>query len=568
MCIMFTKTLSLFMRPHTADHPISTSLKSSLLNLLLMGNLIIVLGAGLLNVIKAPPHTSTLIIYIALISVTISVYFLAWSTNRIQQVCLIFLIASWLLVTTINILYQQAAISGYLSLTLSTALLLHIPAGRIAALVNFITIFCLSLFGNTLSPEMTPDRDIFFLVINLVNVAMVYGIVHILLREAHQQIAHSQQTQEIAQYQLDKLAKEYHTVINTISEAVIITDMHLKIITWNTASERIYGYRQDDVRDKKLTDVIPTIFSSDDNQTTMRQRHIETGSWQNEVIQKRSDERLVHALSSMSLLYDPDQKPIGAITINQEITNYVDAEKELHRLNKKIASLQSILQDIVLLVAEDGREQVNALRSQAQMLQYKSTDQTLADPLKQTATSLDQLTNIILTINQFYHQLQEGEVAKLDIEPLVEEAFKFYHPIAEHKHLKFSLAIDDHALPLIVKADKKLLMRSIKSYINNALQFTSPGGTVQVSLSVRNQQVTFTVSDTGNGLPLQLHNAVFQPYFNYRYRYTSDILGVGLSLYMVQSIIIHYNGTLIFESKYAKGSLFGFTLPHITQALL
>jgi PAS domain S-box-containing protein len=571
MSIILTKLLNIFTQPQVNIH-ISPSLKALLLDMLLISGLVIVLSAGLLNALKAPPENPTIIIYMLMLVLVLSFYLFSRTKKSIHSIYITFLIASWLIVTAISILYQQVAISAYLSLTLSTTLLINACAGLIAGLVNVMVVLCLTLLHHGLAPELKTDRDIFFLVINIVNIMLIYSIGHFVIREISQRITQTQQEGQRlyneTKHQLKKLSKEYLSVINTLSEAVIVTDMQLNITKWNDAAKNIYGYTEEEVLGKKLTDAIPTIFSDETNQTTIRQRHIERGLWQNEIIQKRKDEALIHALSSMSLLYDPDNKPIGAITINQEITNYAQVEKELHRLNKKNLAMEALLQDIITLISEDGRKQLNVLRSHAQTLTYKLTEQIVSEQIKNSINLLEQLLNIIVTINKTHQQIQMGNSIKLDIKQLVKEAFELYSPIAEQKGLKFSLTIEDHLFPLTVKGDEKLIMKVINYQLNNAIHFTSSGGIIEVSVGANNQQVFFTVSDTGSGIPNAHHEAVFHPYFNYRYQYTTDMLGIGLSLYTVKNIIIHYNGALIFESEVGKGSLFGFSLPHIIQTVL
>lgn len=559
---MFTKILSIFTSPHLEPFTVPRSLKTLLLNMMLLMSIIGLLIGGVLNLIKAPPTHTTLVIYLVSILVVIPARFITRAGNHIDSVSLVVLTLLWVMSTIINIFYQQVALSSYIPLTIMTFLLIHVPAGLVAGIVNVVTIISLFIFRDFFPIPRQTETDIFFIVLNVGNISIVYGIMYVVIMgiiEAQKKYqASTQHLKQEAQYQHDKLLKEYHGVLNGISEAVIITDMQLNIMTWNGASQRIYGHRSDEVLGKKLTDIIPTVFSSDDNQTTMRQRYVEGGLLQNEVIQKRKDATSLYALSSMSLLYDPNNNPIGAITINQEITDYVNSERTIYNLNKDIFTREQLLQDIMTLISEDIRKQLTALRNQASIMQYKPNE---------ALNLIDQLANTILVINDIHQQVKAGKVTKLDIKPLVEGLFTSYQARAEKKDITVSLEIEENLFPLLVKADPALLTKAINHTLDNALTFTHIGGNIAIRLFVHNNHVHYTVSDTGNGLPPHHWKEVFQPYFNHRYNYIPDMIA-GLSLYTIKTIVIYYDGALIFDSEYGKGSLFGFTLPHIVPPVL
>lgn len=565
---MPTKILSIFRLPHT-QLIISKSLKALLLDMLLIVSMGIILSGGLLNLIQTTPTQMTIIIHIIATTIAVPSYLLSRTGRYNQTISIVVLITSWILATWINIYYEQVAISAYMWLTLMTILLINIESGIIAGMTNMFVIMCLYLFRDSLPISLQAESDIFFIVINISSVFIILGIAYFVIGEItkNQKLYQKnlRQIKDDAKQQHDRIMMEYHTVLDVLSEAVIITDMQLNIMTWNSASAHIYGYSPQEAIGKKLTDMIPTAFSSNDNQTTLRQRH--TGLWRNEIIQKRADNGYVHALSTMSLLYDTDNRPVGAITINQEITDYVHLERRIEALDKEVLSLEQLRNDIMMLIGDDVRKQVNDLRTQNQILKYKLDNPAITSQFDQITQSLDKLINTLLLVNNIHKELKNSRGERIDMKPLVEESVRIHTPLAKQRNVKMTFIIEGDDSELIVEADKSLLIKAINHYLNNSITFTPEGGGIVVKLSASNQVVSYTVSDTGEGIPKNRWQDVFEPYFNHRHHYIDDTIS-GLSLYMIKTFVIKYNGTLIFESSYGKGSLFGLALPHIVAPVL
>jgi len=82
-----------------------------------------------------------------------------------------------------------------------------------------------------------------------------------------------------------------------------------------------------------------------------------------------------------------------------------------------------------------------------------------------------------------------------------------------------------------------------------------------VKLNKETDFVHFSVVDNGFGIPEDQQQNLFQPFYRASSRETRDVEGTGLGLYLIKSIIERYNGEIIFNSVYGKGSTFGFSLP-------
>ncbi|MDQ7795180.1 MAG: ATP-binding protein, partial [Spirochaetia bacterium] len=106
-----------------------------------------------------------------------------------------------------------------------------------------------------------------------------------------------------------------------------------------------------------------------------------------------------------------------------------------------------------------------------------------------------------------------------------------------------------------VMIDRKYLKQALLNIVKNAIAAMPEGGTLTISVSVRNDELLIAVSDTGIGIPEELLAKIFEPYF------TTKESGTGLGLTITFKIIKEHNGEITVESSPGIGSTFTIHLP-------
>ncbi|MCX5898261.1 MAG: sensor histidine kinase, partial [Proteobacteria bacterium] len=128
-------------------------------------------------------------------------------------------------------------------------------------------------------------------------------------------------------------------------------------------------------------------------------------------------------------------------------------------------------------------------------------------------------------------------------------------------------AFRDHGVTLKVKvpdalpavwADRTRIDHVVSNLLSNALKYTAPGGRVTISAQARNKWVSFSVDDTGKGIPAQYRNRIFEQFF--RVPDEKSEPGAGLGLAIAREIVEAHGGTISVESSEGTGSTFTFTL--------
>jgi len=137
----------------------------------------------------------------------------------------------------------------------------------------------------------------------------------------------------------------------------------------------------------------------------------------------------------------------------------------------------------------------------------------------------------------------------------------FKHYCVKHK-IECSTCIDEN---IFIKADSNAIHRIVNNIVENAIKFTDPNGEVLISLSSQENEIIFSVVDTGIGISEDLQKKVFDPYYQIGYKHTS-LQGMGLGLPIVKKVVEGIGGTVSIESNPAKmrGTKVIITLPRYT----
>jgi signal transduction histidine kinase/DNA-binding NarL/FixJ family response regulator len=134
----------------------------------------------------------------------------------------------------------------------------------------------------------------------------------------------------------------------------------------------------------------------------------------------------------------------------------------------------------------------------------------------------------------------------------------FKHYCIKHK-IECSTCIDEN---IFVKADPNAIHRIVNNIVENAIKFSNPDGEVLISLNVQDDEIIFSVVDTGIGIAEDLQKKVFEPYYQIGHKNTS-LQGMGLGLPIVKKVVEGIGGTVSIESNPPKmhGTKIIITLP-------
>ncbi|MBI3445402.1 MAG: HAMP domain-containing protein [Magnetospirillum sp.] len=182
-----------------------------------------------------------------------------------------------------------------------------------------------------------------------------------------------------------------------------------------------------------------------------------------------------------------------------------------------------------------------------------------ADIIEKSSRHLLELVNSILDIAKI-----EAGAMTLNIQPqplatLVAEVAAVHQPVAAAKDVGFRSEVVE-GCPETVMADSMRLRQILHNLLSNAVKFTDKGE-IRLRVIPESDQVIFYVEDTGNGIPEEMQNAIFEKFRQVDSFLTRSHSGTGLGLTLARHLVELMGGTIGVESQVGIGTVFHFTLP-------
>jgi PAS domain S-box-containing protein len=122
-------------------------------------------------------------------------------------------------------------------------------------------------------------------------------------------------------------------LVENVHDAIISTDIDFNIISWNKVAEDIYGWKESEIKGKKVPELIPIQYLNDEEETVIKE-FFNNGNWRGNVIQYHRDGSPLYIDSSVSLIKDLNGNQIGAVAINRDISEHKEYEKLVEDLAK------------------------------------------------------------------------------------------------------------------------------------------------------------------------------------------------------------------------------------------
>ena len=186
------------------------------------------------------------------------------------------------------------------------------------------------------------------------------------------------------------------------------------------------------------------------------------------------------------------------------------------------------------------------------------------DILPESAAFLASLQGEVQRLSRLTHALLDmsdlQSVPRDDVillSPMIDEVFADLAPLAERSGVSLSREGED----LTITGSDMLLCRLFFNLTENAVKYNRPGGTVRVSVQHGDGQAVIRVADTGRGIPQELWQSIFQPFFRVDKSLSRELGGAGLGLPLVWEIARLHGGRVWVEESSEAGSVLAVTLP-------
>ncbi|MEL6272773.1 MAG: HAMP domain-containing sensor histidine kinase [Chloroflexota bacterium] len=227
-----------------------------------------------------------------------------------------------------------------------------------------------------------------------------------------------------------------------------------------------------------------------------------------------------------------------------------------------MAERKDFEQDLVRTLAHDLRTPISSVRSFIDFaMQTGPLEEKQVYMLERAIQGLERMDKLVTDVLEMSRL---GRDAPLNLEPcnlrlLIGEGVSFLEGAAKEHNITITTDIPDN-LP-DVPADPNLLRHVINNLVGNAIKYNTDGGSITIKATQAETHIKFAVTDTGQGIPTEYHDQIFEPFERGNFNDRSKIRGSGLGLSIVKTIVEKHNGTITLESDVGTGSTFTVSLP-------
>jgi PAS domain S-box-containing protein len=260
--------------------------------------------------------------------------------------------------------------------------------------------------------------------------------------------------------------------------------------------------------------------------------------------------------------------PAGIRTLETHLVKIEYGDREAiqwvgHDVSERV-ELEQMREDLTHMVVHDLRNPLGSIMGSLQLIHtaFVEHDETLpVTKLLRIAMRSGQKLYMLIDSLLDMGRLEAGDTelnkASVNIDMVVQEAIDQIEPFALSKRQALSVEVAPD-LPR-ASADRDLILRVLTNLLDNAIKFTRRGGDIMLGVELGEDEVVFTVSDTGVGIPPEYRHRIFDRFL--RLENADGVKGTGLGLAFCKLAVEAHGGRIWVESEEGQGSQFKFTLP-------
>ncbi|MCX6992504.1 MAG: ATP-binding protein [Kiritimatiellaeota bacterium] len=362
----------------------------------------------------------------------------------------------------------------------------------------------------------------------------------------------------------------YHEFLQSIYDAVLITDWEGHLLDGNTRSTEFLRY---EVRELRTMTIFDVIYGFDEAILQQICANLDRDQFTliEEAYCRRKDQSLFPAEIATNKLHLGDEKHICFFV--RDITRRKQDEKLLRQTRDQLARAERLEMagSIAGHIAHDFNNLLTPLVAYPAFIRSKLPENSPAhadlDVIVKTAQQMAHINQQLLALSRrAYH-----EPSVLNINAVIETEASFLARNESAKGIKLDLALAGDLFNM--KGSPQQLLRVIQNLCQNAIEAMGPAGTLTIKtanvcldtpvkkyeLMTPGEYIKVSIADTGHGIPPEIYDKLFDPFFSTRK--ADKQRGSGLGLSVVRGIVKDHQGFIDLESTVGAGSTFSLYLP-------
>ena len=267
-----------------------------------------------------------------------------------------------------------------------------------------------------------------------------------------------------------------------------------------------------------------------------------------------------HALRPIRELSDKIEKVQAQNLADSRIEE--NQVKELNQLSVSYNRMLERLSDAFEIQRQFTANAAHELRTPLALMQvqldlyhsnsHPDNDADTVQMIKMVTEQNDRLNKMVKTLLDMSELQTVGRDDEIILDALVDEVLEDLEPLAEGKNIRLIGKCKD----ITMTGSDILIYRLVSNLVENAIKYNHSGGQVTVTADRKEKHVYLSVEDTGAGIPEELKERVFEPFFRVDKSRSRELGGVGLGLALVREIVRVHDGSITVKSNPSGGTIF------------
>ena len=267
-----------------------------------------------------------------------------------------------------------------------------------------------------------------------------------------------------------------------------------------------------------------------------------------------------HALRPIRELSDKIEKVQAQNLADSRIEE--NQVKELNQLSVSYNRMLERLSDAFEIQRQFTANAAHELRTPLALMQvqldlyhsnsHPDNDADTVQMIKMVTEQNDRLNKMVKTLLDMSELQTVGRDDEIILDDLVDEVLEDLEPLAEGKNIRLIGKCKD----ITMVGSDILIYRLVYNLVENAIKYNHSGGQVTVTADRKEKHVYLSVEDTGTGIPEELKERVFEPFFRVDKSRSRELGGVGLGLALVREIVRVHDGSITVKSNPSGGTIF------------
>ena len=359
--------------------------------------------------------------------------------------------------------------------------------------------------------------------------------------------------EEMNIHQLIAEKNKSETIVASIAEPLIVTDAQHKVVLTNLAAAGMLGLPAGAIEGREVAEVVTNDRLRRLLLTTKEQ--LRKTAHSDYLLRMEKGEETTYYRPRQTVIVDEKGTTQGIVTLFEDVTRF----KDLERLKT----------EFIATVSHEFRTPLTSITMTIDILTQQilgSVSPQQSELLANAKEDCDRLTKLVrelLDLSRLETGHYQIKKAPFDLQKMVQETLG---PLRlPFKEKGIDLVCELTGTPMLY-GDSQQLSYVITNLLNNALRHTPPGGKVEISAALIQEEIRIAVVDTGSGIPAEAQSTIFDKFVQVKKVSETTPGSVGLGLAIAKQVVEAHGGRIWVESEPGHGSAFYFTLP-LTRSL-